>query len=177
MVGDSAATYETKKLPKPKRLISLVVAVSCLVIAGAIVFVFMHHSKTSQANQEINLSNAAFSRGNKTEALIYAKKALADQPNKISNIMLVANLTNTESPSEARQYYIQALNKFKQQNNIGSTGTTAVSYWAAATMAERANETGQAEQYFKDVIKTSSSSNSYEQTLAKQSQVELESLQ
>lgn len=160
----------------------LVFGVPLLVIViVAVALIYHNHvsesNKVAQADQERRLANKAFLKGNKAQALEHAKKALADQPNNISNIQMVANLMNSENPSAAKQYYVQVFDKYKQQNDIGSAHTTAVNYYVAARFAQQAGEISQAKQYYQDVIKTARPSNSYEQSLAKQASAELKVLQ
>lgn len=169
-----------KSLPKSVQVLGLFLIIICVVAIGGLIYNHSHSlrvSKTTQARQEIDLANETFQRGDKIQALEHAKKALTNNPNSVSNILLVANLTQPKDASLATQYYIQALNKFKQQNNLESASVTAVQYWIAAHLAQRAGEINQAKQYYQEVIKMASSSNSYEQSLARQSQVELEALQ
>jgi Tfp pilus assembly protein PilF len=140
--------------------------------AGALIYKNTHKSY----NQEADLSNQAFMQGNKTQALDYAKKALAKEPNNVDAILLVANLTKAQDPSAAKQYYGQALDAFKQQNNPDAFGKPALTYWSAGELARQAGQTSQAIKYYQRFIQTASPSDSYQQSLVKQAQAELASL-
>lgn len=154
------------------------IVVGCLliivVVAGALIYVSHRSSSSSDlAAQQTELSNQALMSGDKASALKYAKQALAQDPNNVDNIVLVANLTATNSPTEAKQYYVQALDAFKQKANPDSSGKTTITYWAAAGLAKQAGETAQAKQYYNKVIQTANKSDAYENSIAQKSQAEL----
>jgi Tfp pilus assembly protein PilF len=173
----SVATFKGKiNNHRPKFV--LVLGLSLLIISAIVagVLIYNHESKSNKAaraNKQAELSNEAFSKGSKAQALEHAKKALAEEPNNIDNILLVANLTKAENPSAAKQYYVQALDKFKQQDNPDVPGKSAVTYWAAAGLARQAGETDQAKKYYQEVIQTASLSDNYQQSLVEQSRAEL----
>jgi Tfp pilus assembly protein PilF len=183
MVSIAATKGKIKNHPKFVLVLGLSLLIICAIVAGALIY--NHVSKTSKAaqtskvapiNQETVLSNQAFIKGNKAQALEHAKEALTKDPNNVDNVLLVANLTKAENPSAAKQYYVQAFDTFKQQNNPDAPGKSAVTYWAAAGLAQQAGETSQAKKYYQEVIQTASP-DSYQQSLAKQSQAELAGLQ
>lgn len=149
-----------------------------VIVAGALIYNYLPRgTKAEQAARETKRANEAFVKGDKKKALEHAKKALADQPDNITNIQMVANLIGTDDPGAAKQYYAQALDKYKQQNNLGGAHTTAVNYWVAARFAQLAGKNSQAIQYYQQVIKTADPSSSYEQGLAAQAPLEIKDLQ
>lgn len=143
-----------------------------VVVAGVLIYKNSHKSY----NQEVDLANQAYIQGNKAQALDHAKKALVKDPNNINAILLVANLSKTEDPGAAKQYYAQALSAMKQQNNPDVPGKSALTYWAAAELARQTGETSQAVKYYQQVIQAANPSDDYDQTLAVQAKTELASL-
>lgn len=183
MVSIATLKGKINNHPKFVLVLGLSLLIISAIIAGVLIYNHASKSKPVQANkaapinQETVLSNQAFLKGNKAQALDHAKKALAKDPNNVDNILLVANLTQAANPSAAKQYYVQALDTFKQQNNPDVPGKSAVTYWAAANLAQQAGETSQAKKYYQEVIQTASPSDSYQQSLVKQSQAALAGLQ
>lgn len=156
-----------------RKFIALLGAVFLVVIVAVALIYKNNHNLYSR---ETNLSNQAFMQGNKVQALDYAKKALAKEPNNVDAIELVANLTQAQDPAAAKQYYLQALNAFKQQNNPDVQGRAAEIYWAAAELAREAGQNSQAVKYYQQFIQAASPSDSYQQSLVKQAQAEVASL-
>lgn len=165
---------DVKKYAKILIISSGLLLTVCFMITGFIVH--NNHVKLAHANQEYGLANAALVNDNKVLALKYAKQALNDQPNSIGNLQLVASLMKANDPSAAKQYYIEAFDKFKHQNNLAGPNTTAVNYWAAAGLAKQAGEISQAKAYYREVIRTARPSNVYEKSIAEQSKIELVAL-
>lgn len=129
-----------------------------------------------KASNETTKLNEALQKNDRAQALADAKKALSYTPNDVNAILAVAYLTKAENPGEAKQYFAQAFNEFKKQNNPDVSGKSAETYWAAAGLAEQAGETDQAKQYYQKVIEAANPSDSYEQSLATQSQAALKRL-
>jgi Tfp pilus assembly protein PilF len=158
---------------------TLVFILIALIVVGGAYAVYKHDAvpASTKASQETKMTNEDLLKNNKAQALVDAKKALANNPSNVENILAVASLTQAENPSQAEQYYIEAYNVFKEQNNPDVSGKSAETYWAAAGLAEQAGESSQAKQYYQEVIQVANPSNSYEQSLAQQSQVALKRLQ
>jgi tetratricopeptide (TPR) repeat protein len=131
---------------------------------------------STKAVQAAESMNKAIQNHNTSQALADAKKALANEPNNVDNILAVAYLTQSTNPSEAKQYFKQALDLSNKQDNANVPGKSAITYWGAANLAQQAGETDQAKIYYQEVIKAAVSSNSYQQSLAVQSQAQLRKL-
>jgi hypothetical protein len=176
--------YITQKVPT-MRFLYVKAMIIVLVLAGLGVGSYAGYKlykqdtlpASTKANQETAKLNEALLNHNRAQALVDAKKALADEPANLDNILAVAYLTQAQNPNEAKQYFMQAFNEFKQQNNPDVAGKSAGTYWAAAGLARQAGEISQAKQYYQEVMKAANPSNSYEQSLAEQSQAELRRLQ
>lgn len=135
-----------------------------------------HIAQVSQFQQEQTATNESLLKNDKSQALEHARKALAITPNDFEAIITVAELTAENNPDEAKQLYAQALEISKQQDNPDLDGKSAITYWGAAGLAEKAGLTDQAKKYYQKVIATAKETNSYEQSLAAQSQEALKRL-
>lgn len=129
-----------------------------------------------KAARELALANNDVQKGNRTQALIDAKKALSYTPHDSGAIMMVAYLEMAQNPSQAKQYFSLALKEFQKQANPDISGKSAETYWAAAGLAEQAGEVKQAIKYYQEVITVAKPTDTYEQSLAAQSQVALKRL-
>lgn len=134
-------------------------------------------SPSTKSVQAADSMNKALQNHNTSQALTDAKRALANEPNNYNNILAVAYLTQSTNPSEAKQYFKQALNLSNQQDNANLPGKSALTYWGAANLALQAGETSQAKIYYQEVIKAADPANSYQQSLAAQAQDQLRKLQ
>lgn len=132
---------------------------------------------TTKTDSELALVSKYVMENNISQALAHAKKALIKTPDDLNAIQAVASLTEKSNPDEAKRYYVQALEVFKKQNNPDADGKTAITYWAAAGLAEKAGYKDQAKQYYQKVINAAKPSDSYEQSLVKRSQAALKALQ
>lgn len=180
VVNESSPVGKTKKLSTFTKTSIVLLLFIFLAVAGIIIYKHLNMPKLSKielASQEKSDANAALTKGDNKQALTYAKMALKDQPNNLSNIMLVANLENANNPSEAHYYYNLALNLYQQQNPISSSNTKAVNYWVLAHLAQQVGNTSLAKQYYQDVINTANPSISFEQSIALKSQSEIKDLQ
>lgn len=175
-----------KNLPKKIRIIFLLVLVLLVLSAGAYgVFIVVdkvrvkldHNYAISKAAKELTVANRYAKDKNKAQALAHARAALALAPNDPDTVLEVAALTQQDNPTEAKQVYAQALALLKTQDNPDVSGKKAITYWAAAQLAERAGLIDQARQYYQKVIDTANQSNSYEKSLLQQSQAALKRLQ
>ena len=108
MVSIAATKGKIKNHPKFVLVLGLSLLIIVAIIAGVLIHNHVSKSnklaqahKAAQINQETVLSNEAFLKGNKAQALEHAKKALAKDPNNVDNVLLVANLTQAENPSAA----------------------------------------------------------------------------
>lgn len=167
-----------KRYPKPSK--KLLVIVSLVVIAGLLIIggpVGYSSYKTRRHNNELTKLNDSVLEGNTSQALAHAKKALSLEPENVDTILVVANLTQGENPSEAKQLYSRALEAFKKHDNPDVDGKNTVTYWAAAGLAEQAGLNDQAKRYYQKVIDTADLKDSYDDYLAKQSHEALKRLQ
>lgn len=165
---------------KSKEVIGVIIVAVVVVLLGVGGYaVYEQHtqSASTRAENETEQLNEALLKGNKAQALKYAEQALANEPNNIDNILSVANLLKTDNPSEAKQYYIRALDEFKKQDNPDASGRSIGTYWAAAGLAEQAGQISQAKGYYQKVIDVANPSDSYDQSLVAQSQAALQRLQ
>jgi tetratricopeptide (TPR) repeat protein len=171
------------KLPS-KRVIILFILVVVLIVAvvvgskaGYKAYKQYKLPTSTKAANATNDMNQAIKAGNKTQALADAKLALSYDPNNIDSMLAVAYLAKSQDPSQAPQYFNQAFNAFKAQNNPDSKDANAITCWAAAGLAEEAGQTTQAVQYYKDVIQRANLSDAYQKSLVQQSQAALKRLQ
>lgn len=185
---NTTAVAAPQKPRKSRRKIVFIVAlvVLLLIIAGIVVYALKFRSTSSTTSQQqtatipktdVNMLNESLLKGDKAQALAYAKKVLAKDPHNIDSISAVASLEQeNHQPKEATHYYEMAYNEFKKQMNPGAKGTTAITYWAAANMAEQAGQASDAKHYYQQVIKTADASDAYQKSLVKQSKAALERL-
>ncbi len=151
--------------------LGLVLLAIVTIVSGILVY---SKSNTTQARLETKLANEAYIRGNKTQALAYARKALAREPNNQNAIGFVATLTPNRA--ESQQLYGRLLVVYIK--NSGSKYPTPITYWAEANLAEKAGDAPQAKKYYQEaIVAADASSNKYYQTVAQQSQTALKALQ
>ncbi len=173
---------ESKKIKNLPIIILAAVLVLALLAGGGLfgyLKVFHKSAGTNTAtkiNNELTMTNKYLREDDMSQALVYARKALALDPDNTDAIFAVASLVSTDNPEEAKQLYAHAFEIFKKQDNPDVSGKTAVTYWAAAGLAERAGYTDQAKQYYQKVIDTADPSNSYHQNLVKKSEAALKRL-
>lgn len=166
--------------PHSREFIIGIIAAIVLVILSVFtynVIVNITTPPSTKAVQATKSMNNALQSHNTSQALADAKKALANEPNNFNDILAVAYLTQSTNPNEAKQYFKQALDLSNQQDNANVPGKSAITYWGAANLAQQAGETDQAKIYYEEVIKAADPSNSYQQSLAIQSQAQLRKLQ
>lgn len=167
--------------PLRTRPVRLVLIAVILIAVGLIYYLGFYSSTpvmspSAKASSETDMMDKALLKKDKTQALADAKRALSYEPHNIDAILAVASLSRAEDPSQAKQYYIRAFDEFKRQNNPDVNGRSAETYWAAAGLARQAGEISQAKQYYQKVVEAAKPSDSYEQSLAQQSQVALKEL-
>lgn len=172
-----------KRLVPSKRMIrSLVICAGVLLVGAALVgiaFLIKRHQtqvSVAKANGELSLVNKAVQENDTKQALAHAKQALASDPNNVDNYVLVATLTEKDNPKEAQKVYARGLEVFKKQDNPDVDGKHAVTYWAAAGLAEKAGLTDQAKKYYQKVIDSADLADSYEQDIVAQSERALKRL-
>lgn len=155
----------TKRIISNRKIAFTLLAVLLILGSGA---VYYHYRAISNRNNS-NLSS--------NQSLVQAKKELLRNPNDVKLTLKVAYLTKAKNPGQAKQYFIQALAELKKINNPDVSGKSAVTYWAAAVLAEQAGEVSHAKHYYEEVIKAAGkSSDSYDNNLAEQSRVALKRL-
>lgn len=169
-----AHTGKSLKLPKIVKLLLIVVAAGSLVAGGIAALDLL---QPNRHDNEITAVNNYLLVNDTSQALAHAKKALAYEPDNLDTILTVAQLTEKDNPEEAKQLYRRALEVFKKQDNPDVGGKKAVTYWAAAGLAEQAGYTDQAKKYYQKTIDVADSMNGYDQDLVRQSQQALERLQ
>jgi len=174
--ADKSSRQFMGKLATRSNIYVLILAV--FLIATGVILSISHgnRSKGAKLSSETDYTNNALQKNDYTTALEHAKKALASEPHSVDAILAVANIDKKLNPTEAKQYYKQALAEFKKQDNPDINGKPATTYWAAAGMAEQAGETDAAKQYYQAVIKAAIPSDSYDQSLATQSAAALKRL-
>jgi len=164
-----------KSLPKIAKIVFLLIVI--VVVAGSVYGVVKVVVKSNpKPAKELTMANDYFRKNDRSQALAHARAALAAAPNDPDAILAVASLVEQDNPSEAQQLYAHALKVFKEQDNPDEDGKKAVTYWAAAQLAEKAGQIVQAKQYYQKVIDAASPSNSYDQSLLKQAQAALKRL-
>jgi tetratricopeptide (TPR) repeat protein len=181
--ADKVSKHVISRLAAHTNIYVLVIAI-VLIVGGVILGASQHshnQSKGAKLTSETDFMNDALQKKDYTLALDHAKKALAKDPHTVDTILAVANIDKKLNPNEAKQYYKQALNEFKKQDNPDINGKPATTYWAAAGLAEQAGETNQAKQYYQEVIKaaqpTDAYNQGYDQSIAAQSAAALKRLQ
>lgn len=140
-----------------KRLVLLLIIV--IVAVGAGWFFVLRDSKSeyviTETDLEIEKVNLALVAGDNKSALEYAKKALELSPDDLYTLELTASLTKESDPQEAKRLYARALEVFKKNDNPDEEGKKAITYMAAAGLAENAGLTDQAKLYYQKVIASS----------------------
>ena len=174
LVGNFKANFKFTRTS----VIVLAVIAGLVLIGGVVV----QHNRSHgvKLSSEADFMNDALQNNDKALALEHAKKALAKTPHDVDAILAVANIDKAISPTEAKQYYKQALNEFKKQDNPDVVGKPAATYWAAAQLADQAGENSVAKQYYQkvvDVINASKSTDSFSQSISAQSTAALKRLQ
>lgn len=159
-----------------KRVVVVGVSLLAIIVISAGVLIHKNNHKSYSAAQLAELANQASFTGNQTQALKYAKQALAKAPNNLDDIELVASLTKARDPAAAKSYYEQEYEIFKRQNNPDAASQPVGIYWAAAELAHEAGQTGQAIKYYQQVIQVADPSDSYQQSLIEKAQVQLAGL-
>jgi tetratricopeptide (TPR) repeat protein len=160
------------KIPKRGQRFMLpgTILVICILITGLALIYFNKTNTATKTATEAAMANENFKNHNNSQALEHAKKALALAPDDPDAILLAANLSLPDHPAEAKALFAHALDIFKQQDNPDVDGKKAVTYWAAAGLAEKAGQTEQAKKYYQKVIDSANPKDPYEQSLLKQAQ-------
>ncbi len=172
-------TRNPLKLSGPLLVIFLLV-VTGLLIAAWVSGYFLYKARKSSIqnkNNDLALVDKSLQNNDSARALVYARQALAKSPSDINAIMTVADLTQKSNPEESKRLYAKALAEFKKTDNPDVDLKTAITYWAAAGMAERAGLTDQAKGYYQKVINSADLGDSYDKSLAQQSEAALKRLQ
>lgn len=177
-VGNFSSGYRFPKLPQLPVVVTVALV---LLVSGVILGVLQHnHLSGAKPSSEIDFMNEALQNNDKALALEHAKQALAKDPHNIDTILAVANIDKVVNPTEAKQYFKQALAELKLQDNPDVSNKPAATYWAAAQLADQAGEKNQAKKYYQEVIdaiNTAKSVDTYSQSLTAQSQAALKRLQ
>lgn len=153
-----------------------------LAIIGVSVLSFVVYGVQNQreANKvvdaEIELANDAVLQDDPKKALQHAKRAYEASPDNLDAILLLAELTKKENPTEAKKLYGQALDAYKDQNNFDDGDVNAIENWAAAGLAEDAGNKAEALKYYKQVLIKASAKDGYESSLIRQSIESIERL-
>lgn len=171
---------QTLPTSRKKRLILLAALVAGLFLIGAVGAWFYNNQLSDTdvvtVDGEVSMVQESLEENDKSKALEHARRALARDPNNIDNILMVANLAKEDNPDESKQLFARALDAYKKQNKPDENGKTAITYWAAAGLAENAGQIDQARHYYQKVVDVADPSDSYHQSIAKQSREALERL-
>lgn len=162
------------KLSKPIKILLFIVIVGIMLaggIAGYSTYKYRRHIS------EIESVNKSMQNNDTTQALVHARKALAQNPNDFQTIQLVASLSEKSNPREAHKLYAQALDIYKKHDNPDIDGKPANTYWGAADFAEKAGLNDQAKKYYQKVLKAVDPHDYNQQILYMQAEAALKRLQ
>lgn len=164
-----------------KRRLVLILALLLFAIAAGTSYSLLKDwfsSTETKVQRELMKVNEYAGNKDTAQAVEHARKALEIDAENIDSILVLANLTKEENPDEAKQLYARALELQKKQDNPDEDGKNAITYWAAAGLAEEAGLIDQAKHYYQKVIDNAAdSADSYEQSLVMQAREALARLQ
>ena len=156
------------------KLVAVFILIILIAAAAIAYFSNSNHNKLSssaQASLDIKQANEAYLKGNKAQALEYAREALAQDPSNQTAIGFIATLTPNHT--ESQQLYAQMLEYYIKTSG-DKKDPTAVTYWSEGNLAEKAGKFSQANEYYQESIAIGkASSNIYYQNVAQRSEIAL----
>lgn len=155
----------------------IITSLLVLILGGSIAAVYLKNKNTVPPGGELTALNQALIDNDEDRALEYARKALAHLPDDMDTILAAANVIKKYEPEEAKQLYALALDIFKQENQPDQVGKSAVTYWAAATLAEDAGLKDEAKTYYVNTIASANQEDHYQQYLVNSAQTALARLE
>lgn len=170
------------KSRKWQLLIGLVV----LFIAGTVLFLVIYRGQEQPIAEQTSVHDAdnalaqtgkLIQNGNISEALDYARDALAEAPDDLDLIMTTADLAEKAGASDTAQLYSRALAVFKSQSQPDKDDNQPGVYMAAGMLAEKAGLVDEARQYYRQALKVANPSNSDEANIIAQANTAIERLQ
>ena len=163
------------KKPSKKTVLFIVIGV---MVIGAFVGGVVGYSRYQAQQQTAQLNKISEAVANKDTSAAYklAKQAVDKNPNDMDSLLAAATLAEKEDPEESKRLYTRILEIQSKEDDPEADGKTAITYWSAAGLAEKAGKVELARKYYQKALSVVDMKDSYHQFIANDSQTALERL-
>lgn len=169
------AILKKPKRPSKKTVFAIIAGVLILGVLVAGVAGFYQYKAKRQLAQLDKVSEAVANKDTST-AYKLAQQALDMNPNDMDSLLAAATLAEKEDPEESKRLYARILEIQSKEDNPDEDGKTAITYWSAAGLAEKAGKVELARKYYQKALTAVDMKDSYHQFIANDSQTALERL-